>query len=187
MAMGADDLFVDGWAIQTTTKEMKKIRSGFLLKDILNRFLSKLQSKLHPNRSLWMYFAHDYTILNMLKSLGIHVVIFIKKIIQIKCIKLKKKNFRLQDKMPTYASCLFFELYQGNNDPYVKLFYEKSPTERKISALEFPNCGTECHLKKLYKLYDGILPKKSIDGECALDDGETLPPGGEPENLFADH
>lgn len=53
---------------------MKKLKMGFLLKEILDRFTSKIQSKLLPNRSLWMYFAHDSTIASMLNTLGLFKV-----------------------------------------------------------------------------------------------------------------
>lgn len=60
------------WLLST---EMKMIRSGYLLKEILDRFSSKIQRTLSPDRSLWMYFAHDTTIANMLNSLGLFEVI----------------------------------------------------------------------------------------------------------------
>lgn len=34
----------------------------------------------------------------------------------------------------------------------------------------------------MYELYNEILPQKSFDEECVLHEGETLPPGGNPEN-----
>lgn len=58
----------------TATDEMKKFHSGFLLKEIFDRFSSKLQSTLLPNRSLWLYFAHDITIQGALNSLGVETV-----------------------------------------------------------------------------------------------------------------
>lgn len=58
----------------TPTIEMKKLKSGFLLKEILDRFTNKIQSTLSPNLSLMMYFAHDNTIVNMLNSLGLYEV-----------------------------------------------------------------------------------------------------------------
>lgn len=62
----------------TATPEMKKLRSGYLLKEILDRFTNKTQTQLSPNRSLWMYFGHDITIANMLNSLGVFNVCFMK-------------------------------------------------------------------------------------------------------------
>lgn len=61
--------------IFTQTTEMKRLKSGFLLKEILDRFTNKTQSTLTPDRNLWMYFAHDITLSNMLNSLGLFEVI----------------------------------------------------------------------------------------------------------------
>lgn len=58
----------------TPTAEMKKLRSGFLLREILDRSKNKTESTLKPNRSLWMYFVHDTTIADMLNSLGLFKV-----------------------------------------------------------------------------------------------------------------
>lgn len=55
----------------TATPEMKKLRSGYLLKEILDRFTNKTQTQLSPDRSLWMYFGHDNTVADMLNSLGV--------------------------------------------------------------------------------------------------------------------
>lgn len=52
--------------------EMKKLRSGYLLKEILDRSKNKTSSTLSPDRSLWMYFAHDNSIADMLNSLGLY-------------------------------------------------------------------------------------------------------------------
>lgn len=38
--------------------------------------------------------------------------------------------------------------------------------------LEIPECGVKCPLKKLYNLYERILPTRSHDEECVLRDGE---------------
>lgn len=55
----------------TATTEMKKLRAGYLIKEIFDRFTNKTQSTLSPNRSLWMYFGHDITLSNVLNSLGV--------------------------------------------------------------------------------------------------------------------
>lgn len=87
-----------------------------------------------------------------------------------------------QSKLVPTASCLFFELYQSDNDHYVQIFYKNS-TETNIPAMEIPKCGTKCPLNKMYELYDEILPKNSFEEECQLREGESLPPGGNPENF----
>lgn len=56
----------------TATTELKKLKSGFLLKDILDRFTEKYENTLSPNRSLWMYFGHKTTLINLLNTLGLY-------------------------------------------------------------------------------------------------------------------
>lgn len=51
-------LFEHLFSIMTVTDDMKKFRSGFLLKEILDRFTSKSETVLTPDRSMWLYFAH---------------------------------------------------------------------------------------------------------------------------------
>lgn len=59
---------------QTTNTVMKRIRSGFLLKEILDQS-KKIQSfqRIEPPK-LRLYFAHDTTIVDMLNSLGLYSV-----------------------------------------------------------------------------------------------------------------
>lgn len=59
------------YVADTLSTEMKKLKSGYLLKSILDRFTNKTLSILSPNRSLWMNFAHESVIVHMLQSLGI--------------------------------------------------------------------------------------------------------------------
>lgn len=62
------------YALFTPTPEMKKLRSGFLLKDILNRFTNKTQHVLPLDLTLWMYFSHDVALSDMLNSIGVFEV-----------------------------------------------------------------------------------------------------------------
>lgn len=77
MTPGGDFEFISiSWyGLFTQTTEMKRLRSGFLLKEILDRFTNKTLSTLSPDRNLWLYFAHDITLSNMLNSLGLYKVI----------------------------------------------------------------------------------------------------------------
>lgn len=59
------------FTIFARTPETKKFRSGYLLKEILDRSTNKTQATLLPDRSLWMYFAHDNTLADMLSSLNL--------------------------------------------------------------------------------------------------------------------
>lgn len=64
------------YRMYTDTKQLARLKSGFLLKEILEHFSQKANSTLSPDRSLWLYSAHDYTVSNMLNSLGLFEVGF---------------------------------------------------------------------------------------------------------------
>lgn len=83
-----------------------------------------------------------------------------------------------------YASCLFFELYKTEEQSYVKLFYKNFTeiNDNVIPPLLFPGCEERCSIEKLHELYGNILPTQSFEEECRLHEGETLPPGGNPES-----
>lgn len=70
------EFFQRGYTVWTGTDPMKKLRSGFLLKEMLDHFSKKLNSTLADDRSLrmYLYFAHDITIADMSNSLGIYMV-----------------------------------------------------------------------------------------------------------------
>lgn len=55
---------------------MARIKSGFLIKEMFERFAQKMNQTLKPDRSLWIYSAHDATIANLLNSLGLFEVKF---------------------------------------------------------------------------------------------------------------
>lgn len=71
-----EHIALEWYRMYTYSPETKMLKSGFLLKEILDRFSDKIQSKLTPNRVLWMYFAHDFTISNLLNALNLFEVIF---------------------------------------------------------------------------------------------------------------
>ncbi|XP_031636521.1 uncharacterized protein LOC116349294 [Contarinia nasturtii] len=134
----------DYWyKILSNTAELKKLRPGFLLKEILERFQNKTRSTLTPDLLLYMYSGHETTLVTMLNSLGL-----------------------FEGQIPPYSSCLLFELYKSSDDYYVQLFYRKSNEENPV-PLNFPNCGTKCSLDRLFELYRDILPSDP-ETECKL-------------------
>lgn len=102
-------LALSWYSIYSYTNEMKKLKSGFLLKDILDRFSRKVNSTLSPDRSLWLYYAHDITMTNMLSTLG-----FFKKV--------SKYNFSF-----------FLDLHQSNH----KIQFQFSGSSAGVRVLPF--------------------------------------------------
>lgn len=57
------------YSIKTHNKLLKRLRSGFLLRDMLSHFSDKKNSKL--DFSIWLYSGHDGTVFSLLKTLGL--------------------------------------------------------------------------------------------------------------------
>lgn len=55
------------------TREISRYSSGFLLREIIERFYKKIdvENPLKPNRNLWLYSAHDTTITGLMNLLGL--------------------------------------------------------------------------------------------------------------------
>lgn len=170
------------YTLYTRKQEMKKLRAGFLLKDLLNRAEEKANGRLTPDRNLWMYFAHDTTISSLLDTLSLFdkVWTLFTYIDWHFSKKFPFLRFPLQPHVPTYASCLVFQLYKGHDLPYMELVYRKSHED--IEILNIPGCGQKCSLKKWRETYDRVIPKHSFTDECKLHRGEKLPRHGNPEN-----
>lgn len=59
----------------THSNEMKKIKGGVLIREMLKRFKEKSLSRLRPDHSIWVYSAHDTTLANILNTLNVYEVI----------------------------------------------------------------------------------------------------------------
>lgn len=61
----------------TNSTELQKLRAGFLLKEIFERFTNKTtDSKFDPERVLWIYITNNIAIIDILNSLGLYTVNF---------------------------------------------------------------------------------------------------------------
>lgn len=93
------------------TPELARLKSGFLLKEMLEHFSQKINSTLQPNRSLWIYSAHDITILNMLNSLGLFEVCFNINTISDNRFLISYEIIKIQRFVPNFiSSCIFLRM-----------------------------------------------------------------------------
>ncbi|KAH8241254.1 hypothetical protein KR032_005448 [Drosophila birchii] len=122
------------FSINTYTRKLARLKAGPLLKDIFQRIEVKASGRLQPDRSMWIYSAHDTTIANVLNTL---------------------KVFELHS--PPYVACIMVELrIDDYNTPLVSVFYKNTTAEPL--PLDIPGCGPSCPLKKLTALYQDVLP-----------------------------
>lgn len=70
-----EEIALYNYAMPTATKKLARLKSGFLLKEMLQRFSDKIYGKLKPDRSLWLYSSHESALANMLNSLGLFKVL----------------------------------------------------------------------------------------------------------------
>lgn len=62
------------FALNTYTRQLARLKAGPLLKDILTRFQTKFMKQLKPDRSVFIYSAHDTTVANLLNTLKLFQV-----------------------------------------------------------------------------------------------------------------
>ncbi|XP_037029689.1 prostatic acid phosphatase-like [Bradysia coprophila] len=141
-----EETFLKTFRLDTSTQFMAKIKGGFLLKDILDRFTNKSKSLLEPDRKLWVYSGHDSTIIRLLNSLGI------------------------LETVPNVSTCVLFEMRNINNVPHIEIFWKDASAA--AVPLRIPNCGLSCPLADFYVLYKNVLPTKSFEEECMVPENE---------------
>lgn len=60
--------------VNSASPAMTYFSAGYFLREILQNFKDKIESKLYPDRSLWLYCGHDLTIATILNGLGLFEV-----------------------------------------------------------------------------------------------------------------
>ncbi|XP_031617002.1 lysosomal acid phosphatase-like [Contarinia nasturtii] len=132
------------------TKEMAKMRPGYLLKEILERFSKKANKTLDPDRSMYIYSAHDTTIAHVLNALNLYSKIW-------------------EPHSPPYSACVFFELHRNKGKYHIEIYYksEQGRDKKPLQPLKLL-CGTKCPLDEFYRLYSDIIPTRDYDIECKL-------------------
>lgn len=69
------------FSINTYTRHMARLKTGPLIKVMLQRFDEKVRGSLKPDRSVWIYSAHDTTVANVLNTLKLYDVSMLYSII----------------------------------------------------------------------------------------------------------
>lgn len=62
------------FSMPTNTKLLARLKAGFFVREVYERFIEKSNGTLSPDRKLWIYSAHDSTIANILNTLGLFEV-----------------------------------------------------------------------------------------------------------------
>lgn len=177
------------------TPELVRIRSGFLIKDILERTAKKINGTLEPTeRSLYMYSAHSSTLATMLNGFGLNEVKYWNFFVRLLEQTNFKRKLRFQLNLPPYASSLHYELLKTSaNKYYLQFIYRKPDVEHpkpmiipgifeislRFSTLNsnrknflpfFLGCGEKWTLEQFYSVHEKIIPG-DFDTECKVEGG----------------
>lgn len=101
----------------TGTTELKRLKSGFLLKQLLDRFKNKTLSLLPAEQMMQIYSGHDITISGILDSLDVFEVWYISYM----DIKVVQFFFDISNRR---ARIIFFNS-MGSNLAHFKMYYSK--------------------------------------------------------------
>lgn len=123
------------FSTKTNTPMLARLKTGPLIQEMLQRFRNKAANTLKPNRTVWVYSAHDTTVANVLNTLRL---------------------FDLHN--PPFTACIMLELRQSTSgdEPYVSVYYKNSTEEPEPMAI--PTCGKRCPLNQMFAVYSAILP-----------------------------
>ncbi|XP_055697004.1 prostatic acid phosphatase isoform X2 [Phlebotomus papatasi] len=137
--------WVSAKAFQTycSTPQLARLKSGPILKEMLERFRNKTLGTLKPDRSVWFYSAHDTTVANLLNILGLFD----------------------PPHNPPFAACVMLEMRLIDDKPYISVFYKNTTAEPQ--PMNIPRCGRSCPLDKMFDLYRDVLPV-DWEAECKL-------------------
>ncbi|KAJ6648315.1 Testicular acid phosphatase like [Pseudolycoriella hygida] len=121
--------------LNTGTPELARLKSGFLIKEIMERVSSKIFGTLEPNRSLWLYSAHDDTIANFLNSLRLY-----------------------EPHFPPLASSIHLELFVTKEKEYYMQIFYRQANEEYPKSLNLPGGSDKFTIDEFYKLYANLIP-----------------------------
>ncbi|XP_011700111.1 PREDICTED: prostatic acid phosphatase [Wasmannia auropunctata] len=126
---------------------LKKLKSGPLLKQMIDHMALKAQRTLRPDRKLWIYSAHDQTIGNLLMTLDLY-----------------------EPHTPPYAATVLIELRTNSENQYFVTISYKNTTEEPL-LMTLPGCAPMCPLNDFINLTKNVVPE-DWERECLIDRNE---------------
>ncbi|VBB31368.1 unnamed protein product, partial [Acanthocheilonema viteae] len=117
------------------TSEKARFKGGLLLGDILHRFQNVSAGTAVEARKMFLYSAHDVTILSLQHALNVS-----------------------NNLLVPYSACLIMELYQTEiNETIIKILYKNETENANIYELFIPHCSVPCKLDQLITLTAPII------------------------------
>lgn len=129
----------------TSNTVQQRLRGGPMLKEILEHM--KYTQNQQNWKKMYLYSAHDLTLVNMLRAMGFTRELF----------------------KPNYGASLIFELHSTNESQVqeVKLMYLNDTQTINPHHMKIPGCQEPCLLNNLINNWRDVIPD-DWDAECLL-------------------
>ncbi|KAL5234543.1 hypothetical protein ACI65C_001953 [Semiaphis heraclei] len=127
--------------------EMKKLKGGPLLKQILENSKNKINKQ--STHQLYAYAGHDSTVSNLLIALGVW-----------------------DEQIPTYNMLALLELHESNKGHFYLKVFLRNESSSEPYRLQIPNCKEDsCTLEHISNLTSKVIPL-NLNEECKTDNPE---------------
>ncbi|CAG9767945.1 unnamed protein product [Ceutorhynchus assimilis] len=141
---------VDFYKIETSTRALKTVMIGYLIRKILNDSINKINGTLNPqDRKIFLYSGHEVNVATIITSLELISLVDI----------------------PTYASYVIFELHKISGVHGFKIFYENYKNNEP-NLLTLPGCKQFCPIEDFIRLTADIIPTGDV--ECFGNETENV-------------
>ncbi|OZC10166.1 histidine acid phosphatase [Onchocerca flexuosa] len=133
------------------TLEKARFKGGLLLGDMLHRFQNVSDGIGVEARKMFLYSAHDATILSLQHALNVGNGLLVP-----------------------YSACLIMELYRAEgNKTVVKILYKNETENADAYELFVPGCSVPCTLDQLIRLSAPVILNKLDDLNEICEDSES--------------
>lgn len=132
-------------ALLTETPFMKKVKGGAIITEIVDNMIKKRSRILAPERSIFIYSAHDVTLVNLMRALNV---------------------ISQTSKKPDYSATFVVELHHSviyENDFEVKIVYYYDSEDKFPKELTIDGCEEPCSLTNFVKSIDAVILRNYDD------------------------
>lgn len=126
------------------------LRGGLLVGEMLEHMINKSKNDESTPQKLFMYSAHDSTVILFLTTLGLF-------------------NY----KQPPYTACVIVELHELQAGEFAVQFLYKNETDEIPYVLKLPDCDELCPLDTFAQIMKPFIPK-NIKDSCGLNSTDNI-------------
>lgn len=107
-----------------------------MLKDMIQNIIAKQKHTLRPDRNLFIYSAHDITLINFMRTLGL------------------AHNLK-----PEYGAAFVMEAHVSPVDDFqIKMYYYNNSSSKTAVEIKMGKCGDPCYLSNFIIATSDMIP-----------------------------